>query len=194
MKDTKWKKVYWIMKPGTAKLRSVLLLIGLLFSNYSFSQLVIKAFSSTSFTNSDYALIKQSVGINKEIPLQYEKQILIALTYFPELINTAIEFRIRNKHTPLSSRPSWVSIARRNESRKYIITISDSSEGSLMHILLKNMNFNAQVGVIGHELSHVSDFITKNSLGLMRIGLGNLSQKFLDRFEYRTDSICIAHG
>ena len=63
-----------------------------------------------------------------------------------------------------------------------------------MPILLKNMDFNAQVGVIGHELSHISDFISKNSFGLMRVGVGNLSQKFLDRFEYRTDSICIAHG
>ena len=63
-----------------------------------------------------------------------------------------------------------------------------------MPILLKNMDFNSQVGVIGHELSHISDFISKNSFGLMRVGVGNLSQKFLDRFEYRTDSICIAHG
>ena len=182
------------MKPCTGKARSFLTIIILFFSLDGVSQKPVKEFSTGSFSDEDYATTKQKIGINKEIPRQYEKQILIALTYFPELINTSIEFRIKHVHTPLASRPSWISVVRENEYRKYIITISDSTEGSLMPILLKNMDFNAQVGVIGHELSHISDFISKNSFGLMRVGVGNLSQKFLDRFEYRTDSICIAHG
>lgn len=61
-------------------------------------------------------------------------------------------------------------------------------------VLLDRMDFDAQVGVLGHEISHVIDFSHKNTAGLLRIGLGNLSTSFLDRFEYGTDSICIAHG
>ena len=61
-------------------------------------------------------------------------------------------------------------------------------------ILLKNLNYNAQVGVLGHELSHVCDFNSKNFGGILRIVFGNLSDAFLDRFEFYTDKICIDHG
>jgi hypothetical protein len=128
------------------------------------------------------------------IPMQYEKQILLALSYFPELTDTHIKFRIRHAYTPLSSRPAWTSVISSPAHRTYIITISDSSMNMLAPLLLNKMDFNAQVGVIGHEISHVVDFSGMNMLSLFRVGAGNLSQKFLDRFEYRTDSICIAHG
>jgi len=182
------------MKPCTDKTKFLLLVIGFFYLQNCFSQKPEKEFSENSFSAEDYSIIKKTVSNQKEIPAQFQKQILIALTYFPELEDTRIILRIKHVHTPLASRPSWTSILRNNENRVFVITISDSSDAILTPILLKNMPFNAQVGVIGHELSHISDFISKNSIGLMRVGLGNLSQHFLDRFEYRTDSICIAHG
>jgi hypothetical protein len=56
------------------------------------------------------------------------------------------------------------------------------------------MDFNAQVGVLGHELSHVYDFSHQSLWSLLGSGIGHLSTSYIDRFEYRTDSICIAHG
>lgn len=47
---------------------------------------------------------------------------------------------------------------------------------------------------MGHELSHVCDFHSMSLWRLLRTGIGHLSSSFLDRFEYRTDSICISHG
>ena len=182
------------MRPCSVKLKVWLAIAAFLFSLAGSSQKPVTEFFPDSYSDADYILLKQRRGMNKEIPEVYEKQILLALSYFPELINTHIIFRIKPAHSPLSARPSWLSVIRRKESRVYLITISDSSEKAIMPLLYRNMPFNAQVGVIGHELSHVSDFIRKNSLGLLRIGLGNMSNHFLDRFEYRTDSICIAHG
>ena len=146
------------------------------------------------FTQDEYAALKQLVAKRTKIPLEYEKQILIALSYFPELKNSRIKFRLKHRHTLFTTRPSIISVFKRSRNRKYIITISDRSKDILTPLLLKNLDFNAQIGVLGHELSHVADFSGKNSFGLLRIALGNLSEKFLTRFEFQTDSTCIAHG
>ncbi|MEP7109339.1 MAG: hypothetical protein ABI760_15200 [Ferruginibacter sp.] len=155
---------------------------------------ITQSFAATDFTAPEYAAIKSAVGKYKTIPLQYEKQVLLALSYFPELLNTRIIFRVKHTYSPLSTRPAWTSVVIPPQFRTYIITISDSSMNLLTPILFNKMDFNAQVGVIGHELSHVADFSGKHVLGLLRVGAGNLSHKFLDRFEFKTDSICIDHG
>ena len=161
---------------------------------FSLGQVPVKQFTTSNFSAEVYKTLQTSVGKSKIIPALYEKQILIALSYFPELADANIEFRIKHVYTPLSSRPSWLSVFRKHSNRLYIITISDSSKEFLAPILLNKMDFNAQVGVLGHELSHVADFSMKHTNGLLRIGFGNLSQSFLDKFEFGTDSICIAHG
>lgn len=160
----------------------------------STAQKINKEFNPENFTDKQYDSIRTLYGQHKTIPVLYEKQILIALIFFSKLQHNKITFRIKHTYTPLSCRPTLISVLRNNKHRTYLITISDTTDKMLSPILFKNLPFNAQVGVIGHEISHAFDFSQKNTLELIRIGLGNLSQKFLDRFEYRTDSICIAHG
>ena len=172
-----------------------LVLFGLLAcSSFVFSQAPFRSFTATGLTDNDYNQLEQAFGQHKTIPPQFRRQILIALSYFPELKNITIEFRIKHTRTPLQTKPNAISIFKKSDARKYIITISDSTMGMLTPILLKNLNFNAQVGVLGHELSHVSDFNNKNTTGLLATGIKHISSTWIDRFEYRTDSICIAHG
>jgi hypothetical protein len=166
----------------------------LLMTGNSVGQIPEKEFHEHSLNETEFRLLKEKLSVNKIIPAEYEKPILIALSYFPELLNTAITFRVKKTRTPLSSRPAWTALLQSKRNRKYIITISDSTIAHLSPILFKQLDFNSQVGVIGHELSHIADFASKGFWGLTRIGFGNLSQRYLDRFEYRTDSICIAHG
>jgi hypothetical protein len=64
----------------------------------------------------------------------------------------------------------------------------------LSPILFAHLPGDAKRGVIGHELSHVRDFYNMSALKLLRTGMGHLSPRFLDHWEYQTDSICIAHG
>jgi hypothetical protein len=169
-------------------------LLFILIQIFSFCQGPVKSFTPGMFTKDEYAALKQIVGNHKKMPPEYEKQILIALSYFPELVNTRIEFRFKHINTSFSSRPALTSVLKRSSNRKYIITISDSSEAILTPLQLKNLDYNAQIGVLGHELSHAADFNGKTSFGLLRVAMGNLSQKYLDRLEFKTDSLCIAHG
>lgn len=182
------------MKPCINSPAFILITFSLLTSLPVFPQTPQKEFRKEKYTHSEYAILREIAGSNKIIPSEFEQQILIALSYFPELTGTSIEFRIKHTHTPLSTRPSWLSVLKKKNKRNYIIIISDSSVQSLSPILFNNLDFNAQIGVIGHELSHVADFLHQSTFGMLRIGLGNLSPKFLDKFEYKTDSICIAHG
>jgi predicted SprT family Zn-dependent metalloprotease len=141
-----------------------------------------------------YVVNTNAQSSNKELPAGYEKQVIFALAYFPELRDVAIQFLIKHTHTPLSTRPTFWSIFKKPAKRKYIITISDESVVKLSPILFNNLNDSAQIGVIGHELSHVTDFQKMKFFGFMHLLIKHYSNKYQDRFEYNTDKICIEHG
>src|SRR4051794_31834449 len=188
-----WKKIFLNMKACTGKL-TLVTVVSIISALTSFARQPVKTFTPDSFTSDGYKQLQQAFGQKKVIPAQFREQILIALSYFPELKDIAIDFRIKHNRTPLTTIPAATSVFKNSRERKYIITISDSSIDILSPILLKRFGFNAQVGVLGHELSHVSDFNHHSPWGLIGNGIDHISSKWVDRFEYRTDSICIAHG
>ena len=133
-------------------------------------------------------------GIKKEIPPQYEKAVLTALSYFPELKDVHIVFKIKKAYTPLTTKPNFASVFKRKDHRTYIITISDQTIDTLKPLLFQNLSFEQQVGVIGHELSHVTDFNSKNFPQTIGVGINHISKRYLDKMEFNTDRICIQHG
>jgi len=172
------------------------LAIGLLLpaaSVYAQQQHPVMVFSKAGFSTADSLRLLRDFGNNKTLPRGFELQTLVALSYFPELKNSRIEFKVKPAYSLLQTRPVPHGIFSRG-TRHYTITISDSSYWKLQPIRLDPMNFNAQVGVLGHELSHVVDFSRRSLLSLVASGIGHLSSRYIDRFEYNTDSICIAHG
>ncbi len=162
-------------------------------TGYLFAQKPVEVFHRSSFTAADSTRLANEYGTNKQLPAGFELQALIALSYYPELKNTHIRFIVKPAYSLLQTRPVGHGIFNRR-TRRFTITISDSSYWKLQPIKLDSMNFNAQVGVIGHELGHVSDFTRRSLMNLLFSGIGHISSKYIDRFEYRTDSICIAHG
>lgn len=158
------------------------------------AQTVKKEFSESEIDSATYRNLLNEYGKNKILPAGFEKQALIALSFYPELRDTEILFRLKDRRTPLETRPTLFSCLKKKENRVFIITISKQSMNFLGPILLKNLSFNAQVGVIGHELSHVADFRTKNLFQTIGIALGHLSKKYMDHFENNTDRRCIDYG
>ena len=136
----------------------------------------------------------QKFGNKKVIPQQFEKPILTALSYFPELKDVHIIFKIKKAHTGLATKPNFAGVFKRKDHRTYIITISNETIDTLKPLLLQNLTFEQQVGVIGHELSHVTDFNSKNFPQTIGVGIGHISKRYLDKMEFNTDRICIQHG
>jgi predicted SprT family Zn-dependent metalloprotease len=174
--------------------RSILFFFLLFFSFLSFSQEIVKSFAEKKTDSSYLACLKKECSRNKNIPSRYDLPILIALSYYPELKNTKIEFRIRKKSSPLMVRPSVAgAIFRSAKKRKYIVFIS-SSAARVDSVLMHNLPLDAQIGVIGHELAHVSFFLDQGRLRMLRVALGNFSRRYLDRIEFETDRSAIDHG
>jgi hypothetical protein len=157
--------------------------------------------SQSGITNTDKGPAGKSIsdlksiyGHNKVYPAEFEEQILTALSFFPELKNHRIDFQLRKGYAPLSSRPTYGGLFRSAPKRKYKIFISTGRKDMWDSILLKNAPFDAGVGVLGHELSHVLNFSKMSGLSLTWLGISHVSTKYMNRFEYLTDSLCIEQG
>ena len=134
------------------------------------------------------------LGYRKELPVGFELQTLLALKHYPELTNTRINFIVKKAFIPLASRPSLISLLRRRDKRTYRVIISDESLPQMESVLLKNLPFNAQIAIIGHELAHAAEYQTLNSYELMYTGVLYVWGSFRASMEKGTDRRTIEHG
>ncbi|MEO1434053.1 MAG: hypothetical protein AAFV80_00860, partial [Bacteroidota bacterium] len=111
-------------------------------------------------------------GQQKQLPEGYEKQALLALSFYPELKLTDIEFRLGDYGFAHTCRPKILPLLNPLGKRKYLITISRSLDGPLQATLFGALPFEAQVGVLGHELAHILDYESKSAAGLIKDGVG----------------------
>ena len=148
----------------------------------------------TDSVNAGYSPLAKIYGENKEIPAGYEKQILYALSFFPELVHTKIIFKIQKSTVGIiSTRPFTSSLLRRSTRRSYLVVINDSTEGRRMPTWLRG-DVNGQVGILGHELCHIIYFSKQTGLGLLGLGIAHISTSYMDHFENKTDSMDIERG
>lgn len=130
----------------------------------------------------------------KKLPKGFEEQALKALAQFPELKNVPIRFRIKKSFATLKTRPDFPSMFMPRGYRRYIIIISNRTAVTLAPILLAHLPYEAQIGIIGHELSHVSDFSNRTSWQCFKIAINHFASRYMDNLEFNTDLICIQHG
>ena len=50
------------------------------------------------------------------------------------------------------------------------------------------------MGVVGHELGHISFYQSKRGIYFIRLALMHLSKRAIDKFEFNTDKRCIDRG
>ncbi len=126
---------------------------------------------------------------NKEIPQGWEDQILIALMGFHELRNTHITFKYaQGISTTMAAYPAPASAV--FSPRRYLVVIG----GRRARIPLESASFNAQIGVIAHELSHIVDYQNKNLTGLLGTATEYVGKRSRARYENYIDSVTIARG
>jgi hypothetical protein len=141
-----------------------------------------------------FAELRIAYAKNKTIPASFEREIYSALSFFPELKDHRIDFVLRKGYAPLSSRPSFGGLLRSARKRTYKVFISTGSGRIWDSILLDKAPYNARIGVLGHELAHVLNFSRMSGVQLGWLGVSHVSKSYMNRFEFRTDSLAIAKG
>ena len=138
--------------------------------------------------------LKDEFGSNKSIPEEYELECLIALSYYPELKNVTIEFIPGELKTTMAARPRIDAIFNSKSERTYRIFINNSIEDS-SGINYEDVPFNARIGLIGHELGHITDYEQKSMFRIILNGIGYISNStYRKNFEKNVDQITIDHG
>src|SRR4051812_7248710 len=126
----------------------------------------------------------------------YEAPFLEALKHYPELQGITIEPVVKNN--PLfyyAARPAINSVLKPRLKRKYFLVIAKKTKEPLEeNALLKNLPFDAQVGILGHELAHTADYTKRNLLSLLLFSLLYPIPYFRRRIERATDLSAVAHG
>ena len=140
--------------------------------------------------------LRAAFGYHKHFPPSFELPALLALSHYPELRNERIRFQTVPKAEPLvASRPDPGNLFRGRPGWVYNIFISEEAPETLEHNLLKNFSFNAQVGILGHELAHTQHYQDKSAWQMLVTGVRYLlSDAYRARFELDTDRNAIAHG
>lgn len=134
--------------------------------------------------------LRKEFGNNKIYPAEYEEQFLIALSHYPQLKHVRITLKYDKEKTTMSARPKIGSLFCKQRTYYVRINNKDNFDG----ILLKDVPFNAQIGVIGHELAHIIDYEQKSFGQIIGTGIGYLSRKYKRKLEHHIDSETIAHG
>jgi hypothetical protein len=128
------------------------------------------------------------------LPEGFELPALRALSHYPELQGVDIRFRFERNKTAHTSRPRLWGVLRRPAKRCYLIAISTRVPEFFTPGMLRNLPYNAQIGVLGHELAHTRQYLDLRLGALLREGIRYQTRAgHVQATEHLTDSIAIQH-
>tara|TARA_R110002049_G_scaffold302284_3_gene495030 strand:- start:145 stop:750 length:606 start_codon:yes stop_codon:yes gene_type:complete len=138
-----------------------------------------------------------TMSAQHKIPDNIASNVLKALSYYPQLHNTAIEFRFKKniKKSTMQARPKFSSFFKRRKNRTYVILISEKFKISDKEFKTTDMPSDIFVGWIGHELGHILDYQNRSNLNLIWFGLSYLfSENHIVEAERAADSFAVNQG
>ncbi|MGV8162959.1 MAG: hypothetical protein ACP5N2_06535 [Candidatus Nanoarchaeia archaeon] len=130
---------------------------------------------------------REKFGDNKKIPIHYEKYVLKALSYYPELKDETISFVITN--TVFSMEAQIKILTAFNKKRHYIIKINKKNEHSFLKLSNETI-----VALLCHELAHIVDYNNKSAGSLMIFVIRYLFPSTRRKIELETDLRATFHG
>jgi hypothetical protein len=134
---------------------------------------------------------------NKIIPETLKKEALEALSFYPELADTYIEFKFKDniKKSTMQAQPRFSSFFKAKENREYIILISRNIQIEGEIFTMEDIPSDVKVGWIGHELGHVIDYSKRTNVGMLIFGIKYLfSSHHIKEVERAADTYAIQHG
>jgi len=151
-----------------------------------------------TLANRDYDLdsLKAIIGDNKGLPEGFEMVAAIAYSAYPQLKGVSIDMILQPKGAPMeASLNVWTLLVPGKRNRRYRILLNNAQDTFFDPILLRALPFDAQVGILAHELGHIVYYEGLNLLQFGKWGLRYLrSDDFRAAHERTTDLMPIYHG
>lgn len=132
-----------------------------------------------------------------KIPSSIEQEAIIALSHYPELQDTSIEFRFKKniKKSTMLAQPTFASFFKSRKKRAYIILISEKFKIDNEEFLTTQIPPDVLIGWLGHELGHVMDYSGRSNLNLIWFGIKYLlSDRSIIEAERAADTYAVRHG
>lgn len=134
---------------------------------------------------------------NKQMPAVMETNILKALSFYPELEHTAINFVLKKnlKSSVMQAQPVFGSLLRKRKNRSYRINISAYFRLTHSVMAIQQLPDDVMIGWIGHELGHILDYESKSNAAMVSFGYRYyLSPDYVKMAEIVADTNAVNHG
>lgn len=148
-------------------------------------------------TNSQIPAFLSSFRAHKQIPVVIEKNVLTALSFFPELINTPIRFHLKKsiRNSVMQAQPVPTTLLRKRQKRQYRINISEQFKLLHTRMPITDIPDTVMIGWIGHELGHILDYESKSNYGMMAFGYRYyFHPSFVKEAERAADTLAVTRG
>jgi len=159
--------------------------------------LIFMTLTNTAHTTAQVSNDLLQYRNNKQIPAAIEKNVLTALSYYPELKNTPIDFIFKRniKSSVMQAQPVFSTLLKKREKRHYRINISEHFKLIHSQTPILQIPDKVMIGWIGHELGHILDYEGKSNGELMSFGYQYVFHpKFVKHAEMVADSLAVERG
>lgn len=137
------------------------------------------------------------VFTNKIIPESIKNEVRIALSHYPELIDTPIEFRFKKKiqKSFMQAQPKFSGLFKKRKNRSYYIFISESFKIEDEEFGVNEIPSDVLIGWIGHELGHIMDYRDRKGFNMIVFGIRYLlSSHHIREAERAADTFAVNRG
>ena len=134
---------------------------------------------------------------NHKIPKNIKANVEVALSYFPQLNDINIEFKLKKniKKSTMQARPTFDSFFKRKKDRKFLILISEKFKISGKEFSTLDIPDAIFIGWIGHELGHIMDYQHRSRWNLIWFGIKYvLSDNHIVEAERAADYFAVKHN
>lgn len=134
---------------------------------------------------------------NKIVPDEIWRETYVALSHYPELKDTPIEFKFKKKiqKSFMQAQPKITGLIKNKTDRSYFVMISENIKIEDEVFDVKNVPSDVLIGWIGHELGHIMDYRERSGLNMVWFGIKYLTSKnYIQEAERAADTYAVNHG
>lgn len=138
---------------------------------------------------------QKALDHNKFAPDSCREAVKQALSFFPELRSVPIRFFHQSSVVPHKSRATLRSFFKRHKERRvYDVILSSRTVPEFDDLCFNNLRFREQVGLLAHELAHITQYQNCGFTKLIKLHLAYLNPRKRTELEQAADKKVVEAG